>query len=99
MLSELNLPTLQGRRSRAKLQMIHKIINDPVAIPIDCLTPAAPSYLRNGHFNQLNTNVDSFKVSFFPSTIKLWSHLPTNITEFTTYTKFIIGLDNYTCAL
>ena len=70
MLSELNLPTLQDRRSRAKLQMMYKIIHHLVAIPVDCLT-SAPSYLRIGHFNQLNTNVDSFKFSFFPSTIKI----------------------------
>ena len=43
-LSELNLPTLQDRKSRAKLQMMYKIIHHLVAIPVDCLTPA-PSYL------------------------------------------------------
>ena len=67
MLSELNLPTLQDR-SRAKLQMMYKIIQHLVAIPVDCLNPA-PSCLQTGYFNQLNTNVDSFKFSFSPSTI------------------------------
>ena len=87
MLSELNLPTLQDRRSRAKLQMMYKIIHHLVAIPVDCLTPA-PFYLRSGYFNQLNTNVDRFKFSFFPSTIKLWNQLPTSITDSDTHTKF-----------
>ena len=64
MLSEINLPTLQDRRSRAKLQKMYKIIHHLVAIPVDCLTPV-PSYLQSGHFNQLITNVDSFKFSFF----------------------------------
>ena len=94
MLSDLNLPTLQDRRSRAKVQMMYKIIHHLVAIPVDCLTPT-PSYLRSGHFNQLHTNVDSFKFSFFPSTIKLWNQLPTNITDSATYTKFCKELDNY----
>ena len=94
MLSDLNLPTLQDRRSRAKVQMMYKIIHHLVAIPVDCLTPT-PSYLRSGHFNQLHTNIDSFKFSFFPSTIKLWNQLPTNITDSATYTKFCEELDNY----
>ena len=98
MLSELNLPTLQERRNRAKLQMLYKIIHHSVAIPDDCLVPI-PSSLRRGYFNQLNTYVDSFKFSFFPSTIKSWNQLPRNITDSATYTNFCKELDNYTCAL
>ena len=101
MLANLNLPTLQERRNRAKLQMLYKIIHQLVAIPDNCLTPI-PSYLRSGYFNQLNTNIDCFKYSFFPSSIKLWNHLPPSITHTATYTKFCKELDNYynhTCAL
>ena len=57
--SNLNLPTLQERRNRAKLQMLYKVIHQLVAIPNNCLTPI-PSYLRSGYFNQLNTNVTGF---------------------------------------
>ena len=46
-----------------------------VAIPDNCLTPI-PSFLKHGHFKQLDTWIDSFKFSFFPSTIKLWNQLP-----------------------
>ena len=94
MLAELNLPTLEERRIRAKLQLFYKIIYHLVSIPDNCLTPIPPS-LRSGYFNQLHTNVDSFKFSFFPSTIKLWNLLPRNITNSATYTNFCKELDNY----
>ena len=93
-LTGLNLPTLHDRRYRAKLQMLNKIVYHLVAIPDDCLTPVPPS-LQKGYFNQLITNMDSFKFSFFPSSIKFWNQLPRNITDSTTYTKFCKGLDNY----
>ena len=94
MLAELNLPTLEERRIRAKSQLFYKIIYHLVTIPDNCLTLIPPS-LRSGYFKQLHTNVDSFKFSFFPSTIKLWNLLPRNITNSATYTNFCKELDNY----
>jgi len=44
MLNNLNLPTLQCKRNKLKLQMLYKIINHIVDISDDCLTPV-PSYL------------------------------------------------------
>jgi len=41
-----------------------KIINDLVNIPKD-LFILNDSQLRNGHYKQLMTNVDSYKFSFF----------------------------------
>ena len=55
MLKDLDLPTLQHRRNRAKLQMLYKTINQMVAIPDNCQTPI-PSFLRHGHFKQLKWN-------------------------------------------
>ena len=49
MLAELNLPTLEERRIRAKLQLFYKIIYHLVTIPDNCLTPIPPS-LRSGYF-------------------------------------------------
>jgi len=66
--------------------MLYKIINHIVDIPGDCLTPVL-SYLQSGYFNQLNTRVDSYKFSFFPSVIKLWSNLPHIIVSAPTYTE------------
>jgi len=101
MLRNLNLPTLKDRRNRAKLQMMYKITNNLVSVPNDCLTPAPP-FLRSGYFNQMSTRIDSFKFSFFPSTIKLWNSLPPYIVNSSTHDQFCTLLDNYqyhTCAL
>ena len=100
MLENLNLPTLKSRRNRTKLQMMYKITN-LVCIPNDCLIPIPP-FLRNGYFNQLDTRIDSFKFSFFPSTIKLWNSIPPHIVNSPTHDQFCTLLDNYhnhTCAL
>ena len=94
MLTDLNLPTLQSRRKKLKLQMLYKIIHRLADIPDDCLTPV-PSFLRSGYFNQLNTRVDSFIFSFFPSVIKLWNNLPQNIVNAPTYTEFCNDLDTF----
>ena len=94
MLTDLDLPTLQSRRKKLKLQMLYKIIHCLADIPDDCLTPVL-SFLRSGYFNQLNTRVDSFKFSFFPSVIKLWNKLHQNIANAPTYTKFCNDLDTF----
>ena len=52
MLADLNLPTLQDRRNRTKLQMLYKIVHHLVTIPDDCLTPV-PSSQQSGYFNQI----------------------------------------------
>jgi len=87
MLNNLELPSLQSRRYKSKVHMLYKIIHNLVYIPSDCLTPL-PSYLRNGCYNQLNTTVDSYKFSFYPSVIKLWNTLPQHIIDSPTYIDF-----------
>ena len=44
MLNDLELPTLQSRRAKSKLQILYEIIHNLVEIPSDCLTPV-PQYL------------------------------------------------------
>ena len=48
---------------------------------------------RKDHFNQLNTRLDSFKFSFYPSVIKLWNNLSQNIINAPTYTDFCNAID------
>ena len=50
MLANLNLPTLQERRNRAKLQMLYKVIHQLVAIPNNCLTPISKPLSKLKHF-------------------------------------------------
>ena len=82
--------------SRQNFLLYGKIIHNLVDIPSDCLTPL-PSFLRNGYYNQLNTKVDSYKFSFYPSVIiKLWNTLPQHIINSPTYTNFCNPLDIHT---
>jgi len=89
MLSKLNLPLLQARRSEAKLLTFYKIINGYLTVPIDDLNPKLPS-LRSGYFYQPMTLIDSYKFSFFPSAIKLWNQLPINVISSPTLTIFVL---------
>ena len=74
-LLSLNLPSLQSRRKSTKLMTMYKIINGNLHIPSNSLTPNHRES-RSGYFTQLQTRTDSYKFSFFPSTIKLWNSLP-----------------------
>ena len=60
---------------KAKLVILYKLINGILCIPTDNLFPIYP-VLRSGYYKQLSTRNDSYKFSFFPSTIKLWNSLP-----------------------
>ena len=72
----LSLPTLSQRRDTAKLVFMYKVLRQvvDVSVPDSYVTPA--SLNTRGHqsrFMQLQTNVDSYKYSFYPSTIRLWN--------------------------
>ena len=93
MLNCLSLPTLQSRRNKAKLSTMYKIIHHIVAIPDNCLNPIC-SPLRRGYYSQFATRIDSYKFSFFPSTVKLWNSLSSFVVNSPTYDQFCINLDN-----
>ena len=63
---------------------MHKILHQVVDVSVpDCyLTPV--SWNTPGHplrFIQLQTNVDAYKYSFYPSAVRLWNALPTHVIE------------------
>ena len=62
----------QKRRSKAKLITMYKILNDNLDVfKIDFV----PNH-RLLRENQPQTLTDFYKVSFFPSVIRLWNRLP-----------------------
>ena len=66
MMSSLNLSTLEQRRNNAKLIIMYKALNGSLCVPTDDFVPNHhPS--REGYFNQLQTMIDSYKISFYPS--------------------------------
>jgi hypothetical protein len=80
MMSDLNWKSLESRRRDSRLILLFKIINNLVAIPPDkYLERKNQNYnLRNPNQKQYqvkSANVDSFKFSFFPRSIKEWNNL------------------------
>ena len=98
MLHQLDLPMLTYHRDKARITFLYKIIHKLVDI-----TPSG-SYLRpnsrdtRGHplkFTQLPTSIDVCKHSFFPSAIKLWNNLSSDIIESQSLEEFQTQLNNY----
>ena len=84
MLQSLSLPTLSQGRDIAKVIFLYKILHQAVdvSVPDYYLTPV--SWNTRGHpsrFIQLQTNIDAYKHSFYPSAIRLWNALPTYVIE------------------
>jgi len=92
MLDELNWPTLQARRSQLKLMMLFKITRGLVHVQNNLpLTYSNTDNIFRGHsfkFTQLETRVDCYKFSFFPSTISLWNTLPPSVVGAETFNEF-----------
>lgn len=82
MLNTLKWPTLQTRRSNAKLNFMYKIVHALVAIPHTYLPPPLTSSSRRTHslsFQRISTRTQYYAHSFFPSTVILWNNLPPHI--------------------
>ena len=94
MLLLLGLPSLQSRRKLAKLTIMYKIINGHLYIPSNSLIPNIRDS-RDGYFTQLPCQTDSYKFSFFPSTIKLWNSLCPYIINSPTLTQFCNYISTY----
>ena len=79
MLTSLEWPTLQNRRTIARLTFLFKIVRNLLAMPDHCLpSPTPVSSTRAQHplkITQLQTRVDVYKYSFLPRTIIQWNSL------------------------
>ena len=98
MMESLGWPSLQSRRTNAKLIMFYKIINDIVDVDIDdnILVPVTCHYTR-GHLMQPYTRVDTYKYSYMPSSIKLWNTLPGDVINQNSVENFQANLHTHTC--
>ena len=86
MLGRLNWPTLAQGRNEQKLTLIFKIVHQLVDIQAsNYLIPATTTEYTRGHhrrFTQPFTRIDSYlRISFFPSSIKLWNALPNYVLD------------------
>ena len=97
-LSNLNWPTLAFRRKISKLQIFYKAIHNLTVLPIPDYFLHVTRFTRNYHSLHYiipSSNSDSYKFSFFPSTIRDWNNLPTYLIETDSLQLFISNLNQY----
>ena len=79
MLTYLQWPSLEDRRTVARLTLLYKIVKKLLVIPNHCLPLQTPvSYTRSQHplkLFQLQSKLDLYKFSFLPRTIIQWNSL------------------------
>ena len=97
MLQFLSLPILSQCRDTAKLVCMYKVLHQVVddSVPDSYFTHV--SLNTRGHqskFMQLQTNVDSYKYSFYQSTIRLWNTLPNHMIDSRCFSKLFVKLVN-----
>jgi len=98
MLKSLGWPTLQARRNYLKLLLTYKILNAMISIPSDNFQRVNVNTRGHiSHYQCLQTACDSYRFSFFPSTIKLWNCLPADIASAPNYNEFIMKLEKHLC--
>ena len=95
MLRKLTWPTLESRRNHFKIIMMFKIVNDMIHIQPDVPIIYTTGTNTRGHhlkMQQPATRIDVYLHSFFPSTVKLWNLLPSNLIDSP-------SLDSFKCNL
>ena len=76
LLLDVNLPSLQSRRSNSKAIMLYKIIHNLVSLPTKFLIPNTSVTHHHNHSFQLPySRIDALSHSFFPSAIRIWNSL------------------------
>ena len=96
MLKSLGWPTLQRRRHYLKLLLTYKIYEAMISVPSDNFKPVTVTTRGyQSHFQCLKTTCDSYSFSFFPSAIRMWSCLPTDIASISCFNEFNMKLQQY----
>ena len=95
LLRELGWKTLAERREQQRLAMMYKIINGLVAVPPTHLSK--PARILRGHskkFQEIRSNCDNTKFSFYVRTIKQWNKLSEDIVSAPSLDIFTSRLSN-----
>ena len=78
-MNKLGWISLEEERTRNKAIILYKAINNKITIPINEFGTSNVSTRRGcNKFIIPQSNVNSHKYSFFPSTLRLWNNLPQN---------------------
>ena len=79
LLQQLQWPTLEERRKKARLSLLYKANNNLIALQVPPYYQTRPTQTRLHHqssFIHPFTRTSSYMNSFFPRTIKEWNTLP-----------------------
>ena len=93
MLANLNLPSLEYRRTTSSIILFYKIIHNLINIPSSDLMPITSS--TRGHlqrFQHIYTRTSLYSNSFFPRTIRIWNSLPEDIIQQQSLSQFELKL-------
>jgi len=91
MRESLKWPTLQQRRCVARLTMFHKATNNMSAVNIpEHFERSSKPTPRGQHqvFANIHSNLELYRLSYFPRTIRCWNLLPISLTQLPTHTAF-----------
>ena len=92
--SELGWDSLQSRLNKRKLNTLYKILHGLTPnYLLDLMPPTVQetsrySFRNSDHFQNYRANTNLFLDLFFPSTIRAWDNLPTEIKEASSLTIF-----------
>ena len=88
MLDQLQWSSLEERRAQAKADMMYRIVNGLVDIPISLFSP---TLTMRGHTQKYLipfARIDIYRHSFFPDGIRLWNALPQHVVDSTSLESF-----------
>ena len=93
MLTNLNLSSLESRRTTTSIILLYKIIHNLIEIPSSDLIPIT-SCTRGHHqrFQHIYARTSLYSNSFFPRTIRLWNSLPEDIIQQQSLSHFKLKL-------
>ena len=97
MLSKLEWPSLDGRRTLSRMSMFHRVVYGSVDIERESYLVPMTRTSRNGNskrFLRPHTNCNQHANSFFPWGIRLWNELPGSITDIEDLENFKVELIN-----
>lgn len=95
MMNQLGWKTLQQRRHCAKVIMVYRIIYFLVDIDPSCYYRTSNAINTSARFMVPFCRTDSYRHSFFPSSVRLWNALPAHLTGATTIEAFKEGIINH----
>lgn len=91
MLQNLNWPTLETRRQVSSLTMVHRILNNNIAINPDSMFTMNSTNTRKQHhlsIRQQYARTEVLKSSFRHAVVSQWNHLPSEIINISDTARF-----------